>query len=106
MYWGKQWKAGKETTSTMLYLDIKPIPIGNPHHILQLVPSTTIEVKKAEIKAGLVTRTYTMQSDRAQFTRGRKDDTCLLCGTNIEDTNHFLLQCPVFSTLPFAVPRP
>ncbi|CAG2193003.1 LEO1 [Mytilus edulis] len=77
----------------MQYLEINQQPIGKPHQIWQLVPNTTIEVKKAEIKARLITRTYTLQSDREKFTRGRESDKCLLCETSREDTHHFLITC-------------
>ncbi|VDI59356.1 Hypothetical predicted protein [Mytilus galloprovincialis] len=93
MHWEKQWLVEKENKTTMQYLDINQQPIGKPHQIWQLVPNTTIEVKKAEIKARLITRTYTLQSDREKFTRGRESDKCLLCETSREDTHHFLITC-------------
>jgi hypothetical protein len=52
----------------MQFLDIQQQPFRNPHQIWKLVPNNTLEIKKkAEIKAKLLTRTYTLQSDRAKF---------------------------------------
>ncbi|VDH95020.1 Hypothetical predicted protein [Mytilus galloprovincialis] len=96
MHWEKQWLSEKENKTTMQYLDINQQPIRKPHQIWQLVPYTTIEVKKADIKARLITRTYTLQSDREKFTRGRESDKCLLCETSREDTHHFLITCTAF----------
>jgi len=52
-------------------------------------------VKKAEVKARLVTRTYTLQSDRAKFNNSKHTDICQLCKFDREDTDHFLLECSV-----------
>jgi NADPH-dependent ferric siderophore reductase len=64
-YWEGKWEKEKSEKSTMKFLDIKKKPIGNPHQILNLAPKTTQEVRKAEVKAKLITRTYTLQSDKA-----------------------------------------
>jgi hypothetical protein len=63
----------------MKFLDIKKKPIGNPHQILNLVPKTILEVRKAEVKAKLITRTYTLQSDQAKFTKNQENEICPLC---------------------------
>ena len=59
------------------------------------LPNNTLEIKKkkAEINAKLLTRTYTLQSDRAKF-GVTTNDICMLCKSNKEDTEHFLLICP------------
>ncbi|CAG2195485.1 PRDM7_9 [Mytilus edulis] len=46
----------------------------------------------------VITRTYTLQSDREKFTRGRESDKCLLCETSREDTHHFLITCAALKT--------
>jgi hypothetical protein len=53
------------TGAVTLWKRLKKKPIGNPHQILNLAPKTTLEVRKAEVKAKLITRTYTLQSDKA-----------------------------------------
>ena len=49
--------------------------------------------KKAGVKCRLLTRTYSLQADRAKFSRGRESDMCNLCKISHEDTRHFLLEC-------------
>jgi hypothetical protein len=71
----------------MKFLDTKKKPIGNPHQILNLAPKTTQEVRKAEVKAKLITRTYTLQSDKAKFTKNQENEICPLCHS---DTRGYL----------------
>ena len=50
-------------------------------------------IKKAGIKARLMTGTYVLQSVRAKFNQYSVDPAYLLCGENPEDHEHFLLWC-------------
>ena len=50
-------------------------------------------IKKAGIKARLMTGTYVLQSNRAKFNKYKVDPTCTLCGDGPEDQEHFLLRC-------------
>ena len=92
-YWENEWSDDKQQKSSMCFLDIIRSPIGKPNQIWKYVPSNTLEVKKAEVKARLVTRTYTLQSDKAKFSGYKDSDLCLLCNEEKEDTQHFLTQC-------------
>ena len=56
-------------------------------------------IKKAGIKARLMTGTYVLQSVRAKFNQYSVDPTCLLCGENPEDHGHFLLRCRFIKTI-------
>ena len=51
-------------------------------------------IKKAGIKARLMTGTYmyVLQSVRTKFNQYSVDPTCLLCGENRGDHEHFLLR--------------
>ena len=50
-------------------------------------------IKKAGIKARLMTGTYVLKSVRVKFNQYSVDPTCLLCGENPENHEHFLLRC-------------
>ena len=50
-------------------------------------------IKKSGRKAMLMTGTYVLQYVRAKFNQYSVDPTCLLCGENPEDHEHFLLRC-------------
>jgi hypothetical protein len=64
-----------------------------PDPVWALVPDNTLDVKKAGVKCRLLTRTYTLQADRAKFSRGPESDICNLCKISHEYTRHFLLEC-------------
>ena len=51
------------------------------------------QVKQAEVKARILTNTYTLQSNRAKYNQHRVNDTCQLCKTGTEDREHFILKC-------------
>ena len=93
-YWEEKWEKKKSEKSTMKFLDIKKKPVGNPHQILYLAPKTTLEVRKAKVKAKLITRTYTLQSDKTKFTKNQENEIYPLCHSDTVDTEHFLLICP------------
>jgi hypothetical protein len=57
---------------------------------LQFKYAAKYRVRKAEVKAKLITRT-TLQSDKAIFTIIQENE---ICHSDIEDTEHFLLICP------------
>ncbi|CAC5387641.1 unnamed protein product [Mytilus coruscus] len=97
-YWAEKWEIEKSDKSTMKYINIKTRPIGNPHQIWKFTSNNTLEVKKAEIKGKLITRTYTLQIDRAKFSRNVEQDMCLLCNSATEDTEHFMLECNALKT--------
>ena len=44
-------------------------------------------------KQRLMTGTYILQSNRAKFNQYSVNPTCLLCGEDPEDLEHFLLKC-------------
>ena len=54
-------------------------------------------IKKAGFKAKLMTGTYVLQPNLAEFNQCSVDPTCLLCGDDAEDMIHFLLKCRCLS---------
>ncbi len=68
--------------------------IGTPHPLWQNVSNAFFDIKKAIVKAKLVTKSYTLQINKARFNKYRVDPTCPVCRTDVETLNHFLLKCP------------
>ena len=85
----------KEARSTLKHMDNRSVRSAHP--IWKYLPNNTLEVRKAEVKAKIITRTYTLQSDRSKFANGHEDSTCQICNNGIEDTKHFLLNCTSLS---------
>ena len=48
---------------------------------------------KANIKAKIITGTYTLQANRARFNQHSVSPTCLLCKNDSEDREHLILHC-------------
>lgn len=98
-YWYQRWNEEKLSKSSLEYLEIQQNPLGNPHQIWKTVPNNPLEVKKAEVKSKLISRTYTLQSDRAKFSKNTDSEICLCCGNSEENTTHFLLDCSALDSI-------
>ena len=69
------------------------LKIHGVHPVWSSLPAVTREVKKAQIKARLLTGTHLLQSDIQRFSTG-KDELCQIEQENME---HFLLRCPALN---------
>ena len=54
---------------------------------------STWDTKKANIKARILTGTYTLQANKAKFNQFEVDGTCRLCDNGVENREHFLTTC-------------
>jgi hypothetical protein len=66
---------------------------GNPKILWTSLKDNPNDVKKAAVKARLLTGTYTLQANRAKCNQNEVDPTCKTCGLEAEDRKHFLLRC-------------
>ena len=92
-YWEKQWQNEHSTKTSLKYLNIKSCKMGAAHPIWESVSNNAREVRRATIKAKLVTGTYVLQSNRAVFNQYEVDGTCQLCSNGVENRTHFLVMC-------------
>ncbi len=51
------------------------------------------DVQRAEVKAKLLTGTYTLQSNRAAFNQHAVDPLCRMCSEGPETREHFIASC-------------
>ena len=51
------------------------------------------DVQKATVKCKLMTGTYLTQSLQSKYSKNITDATCPLCKSDVEDYEHFLLNC-------------
>ena len=58
-----------------------------------------MEVKKAEVKARLLTGTYMLKETKAKFSRNTDTPLYELCCEETEDVKHFLLICPTLNDI-------
>jgi hypothetical protein len=76
----------------------KYIP-GKIHPILKVNCNSSRDVNRIPTKLKLITGTYILQSNRAEFRRGEINKICLLCGDEEETLEHFILYCPMLVSI-------
>ncbi|VDI08034.1 Hypothetical predicted protein [Mytilus galloprovincialis] len=86
-----------EEKSTLKHCNIQMLKIHEVHPVWRTLPPVTYEVKKANIKARLLTGTYLLQEHIQRFNGNSDDQKCLLCQIEQEDLKHFLLRCPALN---------
>jgi hypothetical protein len=88
-----EWYNEVEDKTSLKYLTLQKHPIKNSHPIWHTVPNNTRAVMKANIKAKIITRTCTLQANRARFNQHSVSPTCLLRKNDSEDREHLILHC-------------
>ncbi len=91
-FWKEELTNQAVNKSTLINLSLD-VNIGTPHPLWQDVNAALFDIKKAIVKAKLVTKTYTLQINKHKFNKYRVDPRCPLCGRDVETLNHFLLHC-------------
>ena len=99
IYWEEAWIEEKQTKSTLKFLHLQHPLFGNSHQVWKTVPKNSMEVKKAEVKARLLTGTYMLKETKAKFSRNTHTPLCELCYEETEDVKHFLLICPTLNDI-------
>lgn len=90
-YWKTQIENESKSKSTLKYLNTI-FKVNKPHLVWQSTTTDCRDVKRAIVKAKLMTGTYTLQYNRAIFNQ-TCDTTCPLCNDGEEDVKHFIMQC-------------
>ena len=62
----KDGKRKKQSKKTLALLNIQKPIFGNPHQVQKSVPKNPTEVRKAEVKARMLTGTYMLQDRQEQ----------------------------------------
>ena len=85
----KSWREDIASKSSLKYLNPEAVRVGKVHQIY----SSVLDVRRAEVKARLLTGTYTLQSNKAKFNQHKVSPTCQLCESGPETREHFLATC-------------
>ena len=67
--------------------------------VWKTVESSVTDVKKAVVKARILTGTYILQKNRQTFSNGTVDAVCRHCRLEEEDLLHLLSRCPSFYSI-------
>ena len=95
-YWQNTLRDDAESKSTLKHMDIEHLIVGKNHPVWTIFDKTKAEVRKAIIKARIVSGTFILNSDRAKFNQA-PSSVCQLCNLSEENISHFLLECPILS---------
>ena len=95
--WKEKIEKEANTKKSLKFMS-KSYRAGSSHTVWQMCPDSPSEVKKAAIKARLLTNTYTLQANRAAFNQ-TDCSTCLICKNGSEDVTHFLTECSAFDDI-------
>jgi len=79
------------------YLNASNYSNGNVHAALSSVQTSARDIARLPIKLRLLTGTYYLQSNKAALNQNKIDPTCLVCHTEPETLEHFLLYCKVLA---------
>jgi len=89
----RRWQEDIHEKSSLKYLNADAIKVGTPHHMYTSVRPNRQDIQKSEVKAKLLTGTYTLQANRAAFNQYDVDPTCKICNQGPENREHFISTC-------------
>ena len=95
-YWTESLKNEAYEKSSLRYLNIDSMKMGETYSVWKSLDSIVSDVRKATIKCRMLTITYMLQSASHKFSRANVSATCKCCGLYDEDLAHMLLECPAF----------
>ena len=95
-FWTKQLVNVTKTKKSLKNLSVNNLRVGTTHLIWRTVESSVTDVRKAVVKARILTGTYILQKNRQTFSSGTVDAVCLHCYHEDEDLLHLTSRCPAF----------
>ncbi|CAG2228458.1 unnamed protein product [Mytilus edulis] len=98
-YWNAQLKSEARNKTSLKNMNIENLEIGKTAQVWNLQNQPRLELRKAIIKARMMTGAYILQSDKHKFTHFVAEPLCQLCNTENEDIIHMVTSCPVLSTI-------
>ena len=98
-YWTRTLVKEGTTKSTLQHCCLKNMQIGKVHRVWDSVMPNLQDVRRAHIKARILTGTYMLQSTKVKFNNQEVDPKCPLCRLDDEDLVHFILKCPALANI-------
>ena len=98
-YWLNTLQTEVQTKSSLRYLNCFNCSIGKPHIIYSSLGTSPQDVKRAAVKAQLITGTYRLASvSKHHSSKCPSSPLCPLCGAADETIQHFLQECIVIQS--------
>ena len=95
-FWTDHLNSEIKTKKTLKFLPVKNLRIGSTHLVWKAVETSVADVKKAIVKARVLTGTYILQKNKQTFSEGTVDAVSRHCRLGEEDLLHLLSRCPAF----------
>ena len=95
-FWKDKLQSTASNMSTLQFMNINMST--ESHHTVRIIRNPNM-TKKANVKFRLLTGTYSLQYTRVHVYRQQMSATCLLCKTDDETLQHFILTCPTLNTV-------
>ena len=95
-FWTKQLVSDIKTKKTLKYLSCYNLSVDNTHLVWRTVDNSVMDVRKAVVKARILTGTYILQKNRQTFSNGTVSSECRHCHLEEEDLLHLVSRCPAF----------
>ena len=95
-FWTKQLVSDIKTKKTLKYLSCYNLSVDNTHLVWRTVDNSVMDVRKAVVKARILTGTYILQKNRQTFSNGTVSSECRYCHLEEEDLLHLVSRCPAF----------
>ena len=95
-YWTESLKNEAYEKSSLRYLNIDSMKMGETYSLWKSLDSIVSDVRKGTIKCRMLTGTYMLQSTSHKFSKANVSATCKCCGLYDEDLAHMLLESPAF----------
>ena len=93
-YWMDLLKAEANCKSTLSFLNFEDAACGKPHNIYSSLNTTPQDIKRAVVKAQLLTGTYQLAAAASRKLNPIEEQQCQLCKSSRETLVHFLTECP------------
>jgi hypothetical protein len=92
--WNKKLLDTCTTKKSLAYANLEICSSGKPHPVWQTVQNNVHDVRRAAVKAKVISGTLLLQDKLHKYNLANLPE-CKLCHVDCEDLAHFLLYCPV-----------
>ena len=96
-YWSQVISDDIRSKTSLKYLTSDTAVLTTPHPVWTSGLHSVKTSKRANIRAKLLTGTYTLQGNISRFNQHLVDPTCRVCSNGPEDRVHFVALCPVLN---------
>jgi endonuclease/exonuclease/phosphatase family metal-dependent hydrolase len=94
-FWENHWRTEQKNKPSLKYLNIQQCKVGHLHSVWDSSTCNKRDIRRAGIKARLLTGTYTLEANRAVYNQHEVKGICTMCNAGMETREHFLATCTV-----------